>query len=71
MGKKFSNICGRLLCLILTGCMLVSSCAVLAASKETQDKIDQVEKEKNEAEQEKAEQEKEKRDGHGFQYCAV
>ena len=52
-GKKRKSLAGRLLCLALALCLGFSSCTALAASKDTQDKIDKVKQEKNEAEEEK------------------
>ena len=52
-GKKRKSLAGKLLCLTLVLCLGFSSCTALAASKDTQDKIDKVKQEKNEAEEEK------------------
>lgn len=49
---------------MLVLCIGSSACIALAVSKETQDKIDQVEKEKDEAEQQKKETEQEKKQLH-------
>ena len=48
-----------MLCLTLVLCLGFSSCTALAASKDTQDKIDTVKQEKNEAEEEKKKTEQE------------
>ena len=48
-----------MLCLTLVLCLGFSSCTALAASKDTQDKIDKVKQEKNEAEEEKKKTEQE------------
>ena len=58
-GKKRKSLAGRLLCLTLALCLGFSSCTALAASKDTQDKIDKVKQEKNEAEEEKKKTEQE------------
>lgn len=58
-GKKRKSLAGRLLCLALALCLGFSSCTALAASKDTQDKIDKVKQEKNEAEEEKKKTEQE------------
>ena len=58
-GKKRKSLTGRLLCLALALCLGFSSCTALAASKDTQDKIDKVKQEKNEAEEEKKKTEQE------------
>lgn len=58
-GKKRKSLAGRLLCLTLTLCLGFSSCTALAASKDTQDKIDKVKQEKSEAEEEKKKTEQE------------
>ena len=47
-GKKRKSLAGRLLCLTLALCLGFSSCTALAASKDTQDKIDKVKQEKSE-----------------------
>lgn len=49
----------KMLCLTLALCVGFSSCTALAASKATQDKIDQVKQEKSEAEEEKKKTEQE------------
>lgn len=49
----------KMLCLMLALCVGFSSCTALAASKATQDKIDQVKQEKSEAEEEKKKTEQE------------
>ena len=49
----------KMLCLTLAFCLGFSSCTALAASKDTQDKIDKVKQEKNEAEEEKKKTEQE------------
>lgn len=58
-GKKRKSLAGRLLCLTLALCLGFSSCTALAASKDTQDKIDKVKQEKSEAEEEKKKTEQE------------
>ena len=58
-GKKRKSLAGKLLCLTLVLCLGFSSCTALAASKDTQDKIDKVKQEKNEAEEEKKKTEQE------------
>ncbi len=58
-GKKRKSLAGRLLCLALALCLGFSSCTALAASKDTQDKIDKVKQEKSEAEEEKKKTEQE------------
>lgn len=49
----------KMLCLTLALCLGFSSCTALAASKDTQDKIDKVKQEKSEAEEEKKKTEQE------------
>ena len=49
----------KMLCLTLVLCLGFSSCTALAASKDTQDKIDKVKQEKSEAEEEKKKTEQE------------
>ena len=58
-GKKRKSLAGKLLCLTLVLCLGFSSCTALAASKDTQDKIDKVKQEKSEAEEEKKKTEQE------------
>lgn len=60
MRKNVQKFAKRILCFLLTLCIGSSTCIALAVSKETQDKIDQVEREKNEAEEQKKEAEQEK-----------
>ena len=60
MNEKWKIIILRLTCLLLICTIGASSYHVFAVSKETQDKIDQLKKEKSEAEQEKKEAEQEK-----------
>ena len=58
-GKKPKRFMKKMLCLTLALCVGFSSCTALAASKATQDKIDQVKQEKSEAEEEKKKTEQE------------
>lgn len=62
--RKIHKFAKRILCLMLVLCIGSSACVALAVSKETQDKIDQAEKEKDEAEQQKEETEQEKNQLH-------
>ena len=58
-GKRRKSLAGKLLCLLLSLSLGFSSCTALAASKATQDEIDQVKQEKSEAEEEKKKTEQE------------
>ncbi len=58
-GKKPKRFMKKMLCLMLALCLGFSSCTALAASKDTQDKIDKVKQEKSEAEEEKKKTEQE------------
>ena len=60
MREKIRRMYKRMLSVMLALSIAASSYAVSAASKETQDKIDQVEQEKSEAEEQKAATEQEK-----------
>lgn len=62
--RKIQKLAKRILCLMLVLCIGSSACIALAVSKETQDQIDKVEKEKDEAEQQKEEAEQEKNQLH-------
>ena len=58
-GNRPKRFIKKMLCLTLALCLGFSSCTALAASKDTQDKIDKVKQEKNEAEEEKKKTEQE------------
>ncbi len=58
-GNRPKRFIKKMLCLTLALCLGFSSCTALAASKDTQDKIDKVKQEKSEAEEEKKKTEQE------------
>ncbi len=64
MMKKLRKLAKRMVCLMLVLCIGSSAYISMAVSKATQDKIDQVEKEKDEAERQKREAEQEKNQLH-------
>lgn len=64
MMKKLRKLAKRMMCLMLVLCIGSSAYISMAVSKATQDKIDQVEREKDEAERQKREAEQEKNQLH-------
>lgn len=60
MNEKWKKLILRVICVLLVGTIGASSYHVSAVSRETQEKIDQLKKEKSEAEQDKKEAEQEK-----------
>lgn len=53
MRKNLHRLAKRILCLLIVVCMGSSACIALAVSKETQDEINRVKREKAKAEEEK------------------
>lgn len=62
MRKNLHRLAKRILCLLIVVCMGSSACIALAVSKETQDEINRVKREKAKAEEEKKETEQEQKD---------